>query len=156
MNIARYSQQSYEASNFLRQSSCGYNGWMAYGCCPTTQLAPQGNQIQSQQRPTQAQNQFQQRPNQVQFQMQSQQRPNQIQSQMQSQSQPNQVQSQMQTQQLPRNFVEAVKSLLPKPPVCGVDAEDRIFGGTRTGISEFPWFALLKYSKRKFHLNDKS
>lgn len=42
------------------------------------------------------------------------------------------------------------KSVLPKPPTCGNDLEDRIFGGTKTSIFEFPWFALLKYSRRKF------
>jgi hypothetical protein len=41
-------------------------------------------------------------------------------------------------------------SLLPKPPNCGVDAENRIFGGTTTELSEFPWFALLKYTRREF------
>lgn len=40
---------------------------------------------------------------------------------------------------------------LPKPPVCGVDAENRIYGGTSTNVFEFPWLALLKYTKRKVH-----
>lgn len=38
---------------------------------------------------------------------------------------------------------------LPRPPGCGVDAENRIYGGTTTNVFEFPWLALLKYSKRK-------
>lgn len=43
------------------------------------------------------------------------------------------------------------QSALLKPPACGTtDLEDRIFGGTQTSIYEFPWFALLKYFKRKF------
>jgi Regulatory CLIP domain of proteinases len=36
---------------------------------------------------------------------------------------------------------------LPKHPQCGIDVQDRIIGGTETTIYEFPWFALLKYSK---------
>lgn len=47
------------------------------------------------------------------------------------------------------------QSLLPKPPSCGVDVEDRIFGGTQTTIFEFPWFALLKYSKRELNYSPK-
>ena len=45
--------------------------------------------------------------------------------------------------QPPRN------SLLPRIGVCGFDASDRIFGGERTKIDEYPWMALLQYSKRK-------
>lgn len=41
--------------------------------------------------------------------------------------------------------VQVPQNLFPKD--CGVDSEDRIFGGTVTRITEFPWFALLKYSK---------
>lgn len=55
----------------------------------------------------------------------------------------------MQKQNLVLRPQNVVQSLLPKPPNCGVDVEDRIFGGTKTMIDEFPWFALLKYSKRK-------
>lgn len=47
------------------------------------------------------------------------------------------------------------QSLLPKPPACGVDVEDRIFGGTQTSIFEFPWFALLKYFKRELNYSPK-
>jgi Regulatory CLIP domain of proteinases len=40
------------------------------------------------------------------------------------------------------------QKLLPKAPSCGVFLDDRIIGGTKTTISEFPWFALLKYTRR--------
>ncbi|XP_028901451.1 serine protease easter isoform X2 [Zeugodacus cucurbitae] len=37
---------------------------------------------------------------------------------------------------------------LPLPPNCGkIPLTGRIFGGTATDIDEFPWTALLKYSK---------
>lgn len=44
--------------------------------------------------------------------------------------------------------------LLPKPGRmlgdCGSDTMDKIYGGNRTKIDEFPWMALVGYSKRKF------
>lgn len=36
---------------------------------------------------------------------------------------------------------------LPKPPNCGVDFQDRIVGGQRTGLDEFPWTGLIEYRK---------
>ena len=41
------------------------------------------------------------------------------------------------------------RSLLPKPGECGIDAENRIYGGNATHIDEYPWMVLLQYSKRK-------
>lgn len=38
-------------------------------------------------------------------------------------------------------------SLLPRPGECGIDAENRIYGGNRTSIDEYPWMVLLEYSK---------
>ncbi|CAO1427647.1 unnamed protein product [Diamesa serratosioi] len=38
-------------------------------------------------------------------------------------------------------------NLLPRIGVCGIDAEDRIYGGERTKVNEYPWMALLQYSK---------
>lgn len=35
------------------------------------------------------------------------------------------------------------------PADCGKDLSQRIFGGERTDIDEFPWMALLEYSTRK-------
>lgn len=46
--------------------------------------------------------------------------------------------------------------LLPKPGVCGFDASDRIFGGERTKIDEYPWMARLQYTKRKTILSSYS
>jgi len=39
--------------------------------------------------------------------------------------------------------------LLPTPGdgVCGIDTSDRIYGGEATKIDEFPWLALLEYTK---------
>jgi len=37
--------------------------------------------------------------------------------------------------------------LLPKPGECGIDAENRIYGGNVTMIDEYPWMVLLQYSK---------
>ena len=44
------------------------------------------------------------------------------------------------------------KSELPKPGECGIDAELRIVGGNVTAVDEYPWMALLQYTKR---MNDK-
>lgn len=46
-------------------------------------------------------------------------------------------------------WLKALKAKVPKPPVCGYDAQDRIFGGKVTEIKEFPWAVLLEYKKRK-------
>lgn len=34
---------------------------------------------------------------------------------------------------------------LPKPPVCGFQADDYIIGGNKTSIDEHTWTAILKY-----------
>lgn len=50
---------------------------------------------------------------------------------------------------------ESLSSLLPAPGVCGTDNTNRIIGGEITKIDEFPWMALIEYSKpnnrRGFH-----
>lgn len=38
-------------------------------------------------------------------------------------------------------------TLLPAPGVCGASLDNRIIGGTATAIDEYPWMALLEYSK---------
>ena len=35
--------------------------------------------------------------------------------------------------------------LFPKPPVCGVDAPNRVLGGSETDIDDYPWTALIEY-----------
>jgi Regulatory CLIP domain of proteinases len=40
-------------------------------------------------------------------------------------------------------------SLLPDINTCGARTADRIFGGKRTKIDEFPWMALIQYSNGK-------
>lgn len=37
------------------------------------------------------------------------------------------------------------KYTLPKPPNCGADMSNRIFGGQKTALDEFPWIALINY-----------
>lgn len=37
------------------------------------------------------------------------------------------------------------RSLLPKSPVCGVQYSDRIVGGERTKIDEYPWTARVQH-----------
>lgn len=53
----------------------------------------------------------------------------------------------------PKNKIElADKSLIPEPELeqCGMQANDnRIVGGTVAEIDDFPWMALLVYSKGK-------
>lgn len=38
---------------------------------------------------------------------------------------------------------------LPEPGICGVQTIDKIYGGEKAFIGEFPWMALLEYSKRE-------
>lgn len=45
---------------------------------------------------------------------------------------------------------EKVKAkIIPKAPWCGTQATDKISGGTDAGLTEFPWLALIEYTKRK-------
>lgn len=46
-------------------------------------------------------------------------------------------------------WLEKLHQLLPRPALCGLDAQNRIFGGTDTEITEFPWSVLLEFTKRK-------
>lgn len=39
--------------------------------------------------------------------------------------------------------------LLPKIDTCGLSSDNRIYGGEKTEIDEFPWTVLLEYKKRK-------
>lgn len=39
--------------------------------------------------------------------------------------------------------------MLPKIGVCGIDTADRIVGGTKTKIDEFPWATLIGYMNTK-------
>ncbi|XP_018332507.1 CLIP domain-containing serine protease 2 [Agrilus planipennis] len=38
-------------------------------------------------------------------------------------------------------------SLLPSTEICGVSSAERILGGEETELDEFPWMALLQYTK---------
>lgn len=62
---------------------------------------------------------------------------------------PQQPPQQVPQQPSPVAPVAPGKSLLPKPGECGIDAENRIYGGNQTFVDEYPWMALLQYSKRK-------
>ena len=42
---------------------------------------------------------------------------------------------------------------LPAPGVCGKGSIDRIYGGNKTRIDEFPWMALIEYTKRAYKVN---
>lgn len=41
-------------------------------------------------------------------------------------------------------------NVLPSIGTCGILFSNRIIGGTKTQLFEFPWMALLQYKKRKF------
>ena len=41
-------------------------------------------------------------------------------------------------------------NLLPNTRQCGISYDNRIIGGTTTYIDEYPWAALIEYTKRKF------
>lgn len=47
----------------------------------------------------------------------------------------------------PIDAANTKKGILPSPPHCGTGLSNRIFGGNITGIDEFPWMALLEYTK---------
>lgn len=44
-----------------------------------------------------------------------------------------------------RSSIKADTVKLPVPPVCGIEYQDNIYGGTKTKIDEHPWAALLIY-----------
>ncbi|CRK86963.1 CLUMA_CG003753, isoform A [Clunio marinus] len=46
-----------------------------------------------------------------------------------------------------RSTVPSTASRLPEAPECGVDADNRIYGGEETTIDEYPWLAQLQYNK---------
>lgn len=46
-------------------------------------------------------------------------------------------------------WLTALKKKVPQPPICGTDAQDKIFGGEIAEITDFPWTVLLEYEKRK-------
>lgn len=46
------------------------------------------------------------------------------------------------------DWLKDLKEKLPQPPLCGKDAQDRIFGGSETELAEFPWIVLLHFDKR--------
>lgn len=49
----------------------------------------------------------------------------------------------------PKPLYSTSQELLPKIDICGIGQDNRIVGGDRTEIDEFPWTALLQYKKRK-------
>lgn len=38
-------------------------------------------------------------------------------------------------------------NVLPKPGECGFSLQDKIYGGETTKITDFPWLALMQYTK---------
>lgn len=42
-------------------------------------------------------------------------------------------------------------NLLPDTKNCGKSLDDRIYGGEKTTLLEFPWMALLEYTKRNYN-----
>lgn len=45
------------------------------------------------------------------------------------------------------NINQGQNSLLPRSPKCGTMLSSRIYGGNQTTIDEYPWMALLEYTK---------
>lgn len=41
-------------------------------------------------------------------------------------------------------------TLLPARDACGIQNNDRIYGGVRTDIDEHIWLGLIKYDKREY------
>ncbi|XP_056631648.1 uncharacterized protein LOC130441829 [Diorhabda sublineata] len=44
------------------------------------------------------------------------------------------------------NYNYRSNSVLPQRPSCGQDFSEKIYGGIRTQLNEFPWMALLQYA----------
>lgn len=44
------------------------------------------------------------------------------------------------------------ESDLPQPGQCGTQLKERIVGGEQTNIQDFPWMALIQYSKCNIQL----
>lgn len=44
-------------------------------------------------------------------------------------------------------------NLLPTTDVCGTATIDRIYGGEKAQLDEFPWMTLVEYERRKFTKN---
>ena len=45
----------------------------------------------------------------------------------------------------PAKSLLASSHLLPNRTICGMYTDNRIIGGEKTGLDEFPWMALLQY-----------
>lgn len=46
-------------------------------------------------------------------------------------------------------WLKKLEEKLPQFPDCGIDAQDRIFGGRNAAITDFPWAVLIEYDKGK-------
>lgn len=44
-------------------------------------------------------------------------------------------------------FTGVSSPLLPNHEKCGIDTQDKIYGGKETGLSEYPWMVLVEYEK---------
>ncbi|CAH0558761.1 unnamed protein product [Brassicogethes aeneus] len=40
-------------------------------------------------------------------------------------------------------------SILPDRSICGIQSDNKILGGEKTGLEEYPWMALLQYRKNR-------
>lgn len=38
--------------------------------------------------------------------------------------------------------------LLPTHEVCGIDTQDRIYGGSIASLTDFPWMCLVEYERK--------
>ncbi|RZC14238.1 uncharacterized protein BDFB_008011, partial [Asbolus verrucosus] len=45
------------------------------------------------------------------------------------------------------NVVPVSSDLLPNTNICGTNTQNRIYGGEKTDLDEFPWMALVEYEK---------
>lgn len=45
------------------------------------------------------------------------------------------------------DFTGVSSALLPSHEECGIDTQDRIYGGTKASLSEYPWMTLIEYEK---------
>lgn len=49
-------------------------------------------------------------------------------------------------------WLRSLKEKVPQSPDCGVEADDRVYGGKEADFRQFSWMVLLQFLKRKMRV----